>query len=32
MAGQHDDAISRIDDLIDMVPFDSIYYVVQVRA
>ena len=32
MAGEHDDAISRVDDLIDTVPFDSIFYVAQARA
>ena len=32
MAGEHDDAISRVDDLIDTVPFNSIFYVVQVRV
>ena len=31
MAGEHDDAISRVDDLIDTVQFDSICYVVQAR-
>ena len=32
MAGEHDDAISRVDDLIHEVPFVSICYVVQVCA
>ena len=32
MTGEHDDAISRVDDLIDTVPFNSICYVVQARA
>ena len=32
MAGEHEDAISRVDDIIDTVPFDSICHVVQVRA
>ena len=32
MAGEHDDAISRIDDLIDTVQFNPICYVVQARA
>ena len=32
MAGERDDAISRVDDLIEMVPLDSILYVVQARA
>ena len=32
MAGEHDDAISRVDDLIDTVPFNSICHVVQARA
>ena len=32
MAGEHDDAISRVDDLIDTVSFNSICYVVQARA
>ena len=29
MAGEHDDAISRVDDLIDTVHFNSVCYVVQ---
>ena len=29
---EHDDAISRVDDLIDTVQFNSISYVVQARA
>ena len=29
MAGEHDDAISRVDDLIDTVQFNSVCYVVQ---
>ncbi|KAF8546584.1 hypothetical protein OG21DRAFT_1491063 [Imleria badia] len=32
MAGEHDDAISRIDDLINTVHFNSICYVVQARV
>lgn len=32
IVGEHDDAISRVDDLIDMVSFNSIYYVVHARA
>jgi hypothetical protein len=32
MAGEHDDAVSRVGDLIDTVPLDSIRYVVQARA
>ena len=32
MSGEYDDAISRLDDLIDTVPFISICYVVQARA
>ena len=32
MAGEHDDAISRIDDVISTVHFSSICYVVQARA
>jgi hypothetical protein len=32
MAGEHRDAISRVDDLIDTVHFNSICYVVQARA
>ena len=32
MAGERDDAISRVDDLIDTVQFNSICYVVQARA
>lgn len=32
MAGQHEDAISRVDGLIAAVEFNSIFYVVQVRA
>ena len=32
MAGEHLDAISRVDDLIATVPFNSICYVVQARA
>ena len=32
MAGQHRDAISRVDDLIDTIPLNSICYVVQARA
>ena len=32
MAGEHYDAISRIDDLIATVPFNSICHVVQARA
>ena len=34
MAGEHDDAISRVDDLIDLVRFklDSTCHVVQARA
>jgi hypothetical protein len=32
MAGEHRDAISRLDDLIATVPFNTICYVVQARA
>lgn len=32
MAGDHEDAMSRLDDLIAMVPDNSIYYVIQARA
>ena len=32
MAGEHRDAISRVDDLIATMSLDSIYYVVQARA
>jgi hypothetical protein len=32
MAGEHDDAISRIDDLIDTERVGSMFYVVQARA
>ena len=32
MAGEHDDAISRVDDVIAMVRDNSICYVVQARA
>ena len=32
MAGEHDDAISRVGDLIDTMQFNSICYVVQARA
>ena len=32
MAGEHRDAISRVDDLIATVPFNSIGYVVKARA
>ena len=32
MAGEHDDAISRVDDLIDAVRFNSICCVVQARV
>ena len=32
MAGEHDDAISRVDDLIDLVRLDSTCHVVQARA
>ena len=32
MTGEHDDAISRVDDLIDTVPFNSICYAVQARV
>ncbi|KAH0838856.1 hypothetical protein J3R83DRAFT_7270 [Lanmaoa asiatica] len=32
MAGERDDAISRLDDLIATMPVESIYYVVQARA
>ena len=31
MVGEHDDAIYRVDDLIDTVHFNSMCYVVQVR-
>ena len=32
MAGEHRDAISRVDDLITTIPLNSICYVVQARA
>jgi hypothetical protein len=32
MAGEQDDAMSRIDDLIDTVQLNSICYVIQARA
>ena len=32
MAGERDDALSCIDDLIAMVPFNAAYYVVQVHT
>ena len=32
MAGEHRDAILRVDDLIATVPFNSFCYVVQARA
>ena len=32
MAGEHADAISRVDELIDTVQFNSICYVVQARS
>jgi hypothetical protein len=32
MAGEHDDVISCVGDLINTVPLDSICYVVQARA
>jgi hypothetical protein len=32
MAGEHRDAILRVEDLIAMIPFDSIYYVVLART
>lgn len=32
MAGERDDALSRVDDLIAMVPSNAAYYVVQVRT
>ena len=31
MAGEHDDAISRIHDLIAVRPFDPTFYVIQAR-
>ena len=32
MAGEYEDAVARIGDLIATVPFSSCYYVVQARA
>jgi hypothetical protein len=32
ITGEHDDAISHVDDLIDTVWFNSICYVIQARA
>ena len=32
MAGEHDDAIFRIDDLVDLVRFNSTCHMVQARA